>query len=94
MKNNILYVYWLLFCMILPIFFAMSPTIIYINTDNGNWMYLMFISFPIGVSIAIKTWDSEFINKPFDKKITRSTINLDKNNNFKNYSYRGYKKKK
>ncbi len=54
---------WIIYCIFAPIIIGSLPVIPYIITNNGWWMLLMILTFPIGVGISIKTWDIEYIIK-------------------------------
>jgi len=60
---DVISVYWVLFCSITPILICMIPVIPYILTNEPNWMWLMLLSLPIGVTVDIKMWELDFISK-------------------------------
>lgn len=60
---GVISVYWILFCSITPILICMIPVIPYILTNEPNWMWLMFLSFPIGVSCGMRMWEPDFISR-------------------------------
>ena len=61
--RGVISVYWLLICMIIPILICMIPVIPYILTNEPNWMWLMLLSIPIGMSCAMKMWEPDFISR-------------------------------
>lgn len=69
--NQIVAVYLVLFCACAPFIVAMIPAIICAVTENMNWMYLMFLSFPIGVVVGIRLWQPSAINRCGEYKLIK-----------------------
>ena len=63
MIKQLISLYWILFCAITPYIICMIPVIPYIVFNVPNWLWLMLVSIPIGISTALKMWTSDYILK-------------------------------
>lgn len=61
-------IYVFIFVMLSSIICAIIPIIPYLITENGNFLWILFITIPLGVLIMDKTWPhSENYNKMCEK---------------------------
>ena len=58
--KSIIVFYKILFYALTPIIITMSPAIPYTITNNGAYMFGLFITLPLGAALAMKFW--EFTN--------------------------------
>lgn len=57
MIKSIIVFYKILFYALTPIIITMSPAIPYMITNNGAYMFGLFLTLPLGAAIAMKFWD-------------------------------------
>lgn len=57
MIKEIILIYKLLFRVFTPIVIGALPVIPYIITNNGTWMFALFLTIPLSTVIAMKYWD-------------------------------------
>lgn len=55
--KEIILIYKLLFRAFTPIVIGALPVIPYIITNNGTWMFALFLTIPLSTVIAMKYWD-------------------------------------
>jgi hypothetical protein len=65
--KKMLFVYWLLFCILAPIAFVMIPLFLALFLANGYYCYLFILTIPIGAVLMDVTWDPKFIGEISDK---------------------------
>ena len=62
--KGIINVYLILFYALFPMIIALLPVIPYIINEKYCWsLWFMLISFPLCVSLYMKFWNSEFLDK-------------------------------
>lgn len=55
--KELVLIYKLLFRAFTPIVIGALPVIPYIITNNGTWMFALFLTIPLSTVIALKYWD-------------------------------------
>lgn len=74
--KSIIVFYKILFYSFTPIIIAMSPAIPYMITNNGAYLFGIFITLPIGFGLAMKFWEFDNLenkqttNQPDNQKST------------------------
>ena len=68
--KNMLNIYLFMFFALFPLIVGMLPTIPYMINDSYSWsMWFMFVSFPLGIALAMKFWEPDFMEKHIFKTI-------------------------
>lgn len=60
---NIISIYWIFWVAFCPLIICMLPVLPYLITENGNWLFLMILSVPIGFAVGYKMWNIDYIGR-------------------------------